>query len=165
MKTAFIAGLAMAGLVAGCGTIEDKRPVKVEIDTNETSPRPIVATASTHDFETTRERLRAAIEARPLTLFNEIDHSEGARQAGRTLEPSTLFIIGNPAMGSQLMSANAALGIELPLKILVIETDQGVQILRQDIPALAEQYGLPPEQAPIGKMEKTLGAIVSEAAG
>ena len=165
MKRAFLAGLVMTGLVGGCGSMDTKRPVKMEIDTDQTAPRPIVASASTHDFETTRDRLRAAIERRPLTLFNEIDHAEGARQAGQTLRPSTLFVFGNPEMGSRLMSANAALGIELPLKILVVETDQGVQLVRQDVAALAEQYGLSPDQAPIGKMQETLGAIASEAGG
>ena len=165
MKTAFLAGLVMAGMCAGCVSTEPERPVKVEIDTGQEAPRPIVATASAHGHDETVERLRAALESRPLTIFAEIDHAEGARQAGRTLGPSTLFVFGNPKMGSQLMQANPALGIELPLKILVMETDQGVQLLRQDVRALAEQYGLSPDQAPIGRMEETLKAIVSEAAG
>ena len=80
------------------------------------------------------------------------------------LSPSTLFIFGNPKAGTPLMQANPALGIELPMKILVIETTNGVQVLRQNIPVILSQYGVTPEDVNAASIEQTLSAIVDEAA-
>ena len=63
------------------------------------------------------------------------------------------------------MQANPALGLELPMKILVVQTGNGVQILRQNISAVARQYGVAPQDVNAGSLEATLAAIVGEAAG
>jgi len=111
--------------------------------------RKIVSQTSSHSFKDTRARLRAGIEKRPLTLFAEIDHAAGASKAGLELEPSTLFIFGNPKGGTPLMARNAQMGLELPLKILVSSSG-------------GESYGLDANMLPVPKIVGLLDGLVKE---
>ena len=167
MKQTLLAAAAIATLAIGaCETSEPRQPAAINPQlANQPAAQGLVAEDSTHDFATTVSRLEAALEARPLTVFATVDHAAGARDAGLELAPSTLFIFGNPEAGTPLMQANPALGLELPMKILVVQTGNGVQILRQNISAVARQYGVAPQDVNTGSLEETLAAIVSEAAG
>ena len=120
-----------------------------------TSPEAV----SNADFETTKARLKNAIDARGLTLFNTIDHAAGAANVDLSLSPSTLYIFGNPKAGTPLMQANPALGLHLPLKALVREDNGQVIVSVSDIRALAT------EPAPVvDRVAGALNAIMTEAA-
>ncbi|WP_084420813.1 DUF302 domain-containing protein [Henriciella litoralis] len=164
MKHSILAAIAGASILASaCATNPELENMVQEEAAEQPSTQAIIAAQSASDFATTVDQLRAALESRPLTIFATVEHAEGARKAGLSLSPSTLFIFGNPKSGAPLMQANPALGIELPMKILVIETDQGVQVIRQDIFGVLQQYGVSPENTPAAKMDETLAAIVAEA--
>ena len=166
MKQALLAAMATAALMTtACqSNYESDRPVIDPEVAEQPAAQAITAERSTKDFATTVNDLRSALEARPVTIFAEVPHSEGARQAGLSLAPSTLFIFGNPQSGAPLMQANPAIGLDLPMKILVLETDNGVQILRQNIPELLDQYGINGEDVNAAAIEQTLDAIVMDAA-
>lgn len=78
---------------------------------------------SAHDFPTTLQRLRDGLSAKGLTLFATIDHRAEAEKLGLNLQPATVLIFGNPAVGTPLMRARPALALELPLKVLITEED------------------------------------------
>jgi len=124
--------------------------------------RKIVSQTSSHSFKDTRARLRAGIEKRPLTLFAEIDHAAGASKAGLELEPSTLFIFGNPKGGTPLMARNAQMGLELPLKILVSSSGGVVTLTYMDMSSLSESYGLDANMLPVPKIVGLLDGLVKE---
>ncbi|WP_370234223.1 MULTISPECIES: DUF302 domain-containing protein [Henriciella] len=163
MKPALIASLLTLSIAAACSATPEFGSPSKFANAGQAAPQAIVARKSAHSFDETVSRVRGAIEARPLTLFAEIDHAEGARSAGLTLGPSTLFVFGNPSSGTPLMQANPALGIELPMKILVVETDGGVQVIRQDVSSVLRQYAVAPETTPAARIEETLTAILNEA--
>lgn len=60
-----------------------------------------------------------------LTLFESKDFSKDAEEIGAELKPLHLFIFGNPKMGTKLMQQNQNFSIDLPLKVLVEEIDDG----------------------------------------
>ncbi|MEM5515645.1 DUF302 domain-containing protein [Henriciella sp. AS95] len=163
MKLAPLASLVALSIAAACSATPEFGSPSEFGNAGQAAPQAIIAHKSTLGFEETVDKLRSAIEARPLTLFAEIDHAKGARDAGLTLSPSTLFIFGNPSVGAPLMQANPALGIELPMKILVVDTGSGVQLIRQDIPSVLRQYAVSPTDVPVDKIEETLIAITTEA--
>ncbi|WP_182481879.1 DUF302 domain-containing protein [Henriciella algicola] len=166
MKQSLLAAAAIAAVsLSACQTGAPQGPVIDPELAEQPAAQALIAADSANDFVTTVSKLRAALETRPLTIFAMVDHAEGAGEAGLELSPSTLFIFGNPQAGTPLMQANPALGIELPMKILVIETNSGVQVLRQDISALVSQYGLNPESVNAAGIEETLAGIVAEATG
>lgn len=166
MKQALLVAASIAALsLSACQTGAPKGPVIDPELAEQPAAQALIAADSANDFVTTVSKLRAALEKRPLTIFAMVDHSKGAWDAGLELAPSTLFIFGNPKAGTPLMQANPALGMELPMKILVIETSSGVQILRQDIEALVRQYGVTADSVNADRIEETLSGIVAEAAG
>ena len=102
----------------------------------------LITIPSTHDVAATLHRLRAALTAKGITLFAEIDHAGGAAHVGLTLRPTTLLIFGNAIAGTPLMQAAQTSGIDLPLKILIWQDAQGVVQLSWNDPAwIAARHG------------------------
>lgn len=123
----------------------------------------LVTHTSPYSFEQTVLHLRREIEKRPLNLFAEINHADGAAKAALKLAPSTLFIFGNPIGGTPLMNRNPQMGIALPLKIHVYKDGDNVKVTYEDIVQIAERYGLDPKLQPVPKIAKMQTMLVSEA--
>ena len=116
---------------------------------------------SPYDFATTSTRLKTVIENSPANLFAVIPHSEGAKKVGMTLNPTTLFIFGNPKVGTPVLQANQRMAMELPVKLLVWQDDHGdVFISQQDFEALANEYGLSTEQ--VAPLNKAVNAMIEK---
>lgn len=130
----------------------------------ETRP-PLQSTASANDFEATLEKLKGALSRRNLTTFAVIDHAKGAATVGETLRPTTLVIFGNPQGGTPLMQAEQTLGIELPLKMLVAEGEDGaVTLYYLKIDKIVDTYGVTGQNQRLKAIAGALNAIAAEAA-
>ena len=91
----------------------------------------------------TAERLATLIGAAGATLFGVIDQSAEAEQAGLSLRETRLVIFGNPAAGTPVMVASPLAALDLPLKILVWQDDDGAVWMSYPDPGwLAERHGL-----------------------
>lgn len=113
-----------------------------------TQPARTQTLPSQHDFATTVSRLRGALTSRGITVFAEIDQRAAAESAGTTLRPTQLFIFGNPKAGTPLMHLNPHAAIELPLRAVVWEEENGATYIDyQDIAALSADYAIPSEVA------------------
>jgi uncharacterized protein (DUF302 family) len=75
--------------------------------------------------EQVAESLAALIEAKNIILFARIDFAADAARAGLVMNPSQLFIFGNPKAGTPLMQAAPTVALDLPLKVLVWQEDGG----------------------------------------
>ena len=111
------------------------------------------------------ERLLAMLERRSITVFAVIPHSAGARKVGLELRDQTVVIFGNPQVGTPLMQADATVGIELPLRILVWDRDGTTALGYHDPFDLAGEYLLGDAGAVLERMRRLLGELVGEAAG
>ncbi|MCU1306057.1 MAG: putative exported protein [Acidobacteriaceae bacterium] len=85
----------------------------------------IISVPSNHSVDQTVEKLKGILEAKGVTLFALVDHSGEAEKAGMKMPPTKLLIFGSPKAGTPLMVAAPSIAIDLPLKILVSEDDQG----------------------------------------
>jgi|AntDeeMinimDraft_5_1070356.scaffolds.fasta_scaffold00266_32 uncharacterized protein (DUF302 family) len=84
-----------------------------------------------------------AIEANEnLTLMTTVDHAENAATIDRSLPPTTLLLFGNPALGTQLMTEQRTVAIDLPQKLLVFEDEAGTTVVYNDPAYLARRHGL-----------------------
>jgi hypothetical protein len=63
----------------------------------------ILETLLAHPFETTLERLVAAIAQTGLILFSRIDHQAGAQEAGLEMPPTTVLTYEHPKGGTPIM--------------------------------------------------------------
>lgn len=113
----------------------------------------------------TMDRLEAEVRAKGMTVFARIDHAAGAAEVGLPLRPTELLIFGSAKAGTPLMQANQAIGIDLPLKALVVEDAAGKVWLSYNDPRwLAQRHRLGPELAPaLDAMAAALKAIATRA--
>lgn len=120
---------------------------------------------SENSFNVTLENLRAEITSRPLGIFGEVDHQANAVNAGLELGPTTLVIFGNPTVGTSLMQSNQAIGIELPLKMLVWEDDCGVVRIDYNRPFfLRQRFKIKDKNDVFKNVRDVLDAIATGAA-
>jgi len=124
-----------------------------------------ITVASSQDFAATEESLIAALASRNLKLFTVVDHGAGAQSVGEDIGQSKLFIFGNPKVGTPIMAEAPALGLELPMKILINDAGGAVQLHRPDVAARFRAYGAVSQDARLTKVDQTLTAIMTEAAG
>lgn len=138
MPLATIAGALLNFASAASGVTKEEIQVKSNIDLESTG---VITEVSDADFETTWERLVAAIERSPANIAFTVDHSANAQQAGLSLPPTRLVVFGNPVLGTPLMQVSPTAGIDLPLKILVWKDDNGsVQVTTNDIDFIESRH-------------------------
>ncbi len=115
--------------------------------------------------EDTMKRLEAEVRAKGLTVFAHVDHATGAAAVGLPLRPTDLIIFGNARGGTPLMQQAQTIGIDLPLKALVWQDEQGATFLSYNDPAyLAGRHGVgEPAKAAVTAMTGALHAIATKA--
>ena len=117
----------------------------------------MVSIASRFGPEETMNRLEAAIRARGLTVFANIDHAAAATAVGLSLLPTELLIFGSAAAGTPPMQAAQTIGIDLPLKVLVWQDEGRKTWLSYNDPAwLARRHSLAASVAATIKVMATL---------
>lgn len=105
---------------------------------------------SPYSVKETIERAMTLIKKNGGTVFARIDHSGEAHQANQKLLDTEVIIIGNPAKGTVLMQKNAAMALDLPLRIMATEDSSGqVWLSFTDPVKLAKEYHVSPEQLPV----------------
>jgi uncharacterized protein (DUF302 family) len=99
----------------------------------------IETVVSKYSVDETVARLQSLIQEKGIKLFCLVDHSAEAAAAGLTMLPTKLLIFGNPQGGTPLMVAAPSAALDLPLKLLVAETETGKVIVYWNDPAWLEQ--------------------------
>jgi len=115
-KVAALRRKASAGLVALACLFGSSAALSAEGMVQIKSPDSVSATA---------DRFEQAALDRGLNVFARIDHAAGAKKVGQTLRPTELLIFGSPKAGTPFMKCSQTVGIDLPLKALVWEDEQG----------------------------------------
>jgi uncharacterized protein (DUF302 family) len=119
-----------------------------------------VAHVSGLTFAATLARLRQAITDAGMRVFAEIDHAQGARDAGLEMPPTTVLIYGSPAGGTPLMLAAPNVALDLPLRVLIRErADGAIVILFHPAEHMLRQDGVPPELA--GRLTRAQDLLIS----
>src|SRR5689334_15992936 len=85
----------------------------------------MITVTSDHSVRETIDRLAAAVTEAGLKVFARIDHAEGAAQVDLPLRPTELLIFGHPRGGTPLMQDRQTAGIDLPIKALAWEDENG----------------------------------------
>ena len=112
----------------------------------------------------TMDRLEAEIKARGMGVFARINHAALAAEAGLALRPTEVILFGNPRGGTPLMQANQAIGIDLPLKVLVWQDASGKTWLSYNDPGwLEKRHELAGAERIIATMAQALSTIVADA--
>jgi uncharacterized protein (DUF302 family) len=109
----------------------------------------------------TVSRLLAVVAERGMKLFAVIDHSGEASAAGLELRDTKVVIFGSPRGGTPVMVAAPLSALDLPLKVLVWEDDDGTKLSYLAPGALAERYGISDElAAPLAGIEAITDTVI-----
>ncbi len=106
----------------------------------------IVSKPSSYSVPETLDRLESVVRAKGLTVFARIDHSGEAEKVGLKMRPTQLLIFGNPKAGTALMNSSPSIAIDLPLKALAWQDQDGKVWLSYNSPDyLKQRHGLKEE--------------------
>ncbi|HEY2486911.1 MAG TPA: DUF302 domain-containing protein [Candidatus Binataceae bacterium] len=123
----------------------------------------IVEIPSNHSVDQTVQKLEDILKAKGVQLFAMVDHSGEAQRAGLKMRPTKLLIFGSPKAGTPLMLAAPSSAIDLPLKILVGEDENGKVWVSYNSPSyLKERHGLPQELLQNIAIIETLASMIAE---
>lgn len=122
----------------------------------------IVTVPAQRTVEQAADALASLIEAKQIILFARIDFAADARRAGLAMPPSQLLVFGNPRAGTPLMQAVPRAALDLPLKVLVWQDNDGLVWLSYNATSyLQARHGAPAE---LMKPIDGIGALVQAAA-
>ncbi|MFI5611983.1 DUF302 domain-containing protein [Amycolatopsis sp. NPDC051903] len=127
----------------------------------------LVTVASGRPVGETVDRLVELAEGAGLVVFARIDHAANAVAAGLTLRPMQLLVFGHGRGGTPLLADGPTSGLDLPLKALAWEDEDGrTHVTYNDTAWLAERHGLGAASAAavaaLGKAVPTLIAKATE---
>jgi uncharacterized protein (DUF302 family) len=122
----------------------------------------LITLPSAHGVKDTVDRLASEVAAKGMTVFVRIDHAAGAKEVGLPLRPTELLVFGNARGGTPLMQALQTSGIDLPLKALAWEDEEGKSWLSYNDPAwIAQRHG---DAARVADVTARLAAAISSLA-
>jgi uncharacterized protein (DUF302 family) len=99
--------------------------------------------ASAYPVAETVTRVEQAVTGAGMKVFARIDHAAEAKAVGLTMRPTVVVVFGNPKGGTPLMVARPTVAIDLPLKALAWEDEQGQSWLSYNLPSLlVKRHGL-----------------------
>jgi uncharacterized protein (DUF302 family) len=106
-----------------------KKPTTPFLPTRSATHEGLDTVPSNYSVDETVARLLALLEEKGIKLFCIIDHSGGAAAAGLTMRPTKVLIFGNPQAGTPVMIDAPSAALDLPLKLLVTETEAGKTLI------------------------------------
>ncbi|HEY4033892.1 MAG TPA: DUF302 domain-containing protein [Ktedonobacteraceae bacterium] len=126
------------------------------------SSNGLITVRSTFTVGETIDRLSATATAAGLLVFARIDHASNAMHAGLQLRPTELLIFGHPKGGTPLMQDKQTAGIDLPVKALAWEDEEGtVWLTYNEATWLATRHALGPRsKEAIEAIEEGLAALI-----
>tara|TARA_R110002167_G_scaffold81858_4_gene223784 strand:- start:4437 stop:5030 length:594 start_codon:yes stop_codon:yes gene_type:complete len=117
----------------------------------------LVSKTSPHSVADTMDRLVTAVENAGATVFVRVDHAAGAAQIGSELKPNQMLVFGNPKIGTPVLQADPASGLDLPLRVAIFENAAGATTLvYRDPQAFAADYDVP---ADLKSLDMMAGAL------
>ena len=153
-----VAVAALIAFTAAAGPAHAQQP------TNATHAPGVATTVSASSFDSTLARLERAIAGKGLTIAARVDHAAAAKRAGLTLRPTTLVIAGNPAAGTPLMVADQTMGVELPLRFLVWQGEDGkARVTYDPLASIAARHQLKGLDDVVRRMTAAIESIVADA--
>ena len=99
----------------------------------------ILSVASPYSVSDTLDRLEVILKAKGNNIFARIDQRREAERVRLDLRPTQLLIFGNPLAGTALMDASPSVALDLPLKALAWQDNDGKVWLSYNSPDYLRQ--------------------------
>lgn len=119
---------------------------------------------SASDVVKTADKLIAVIEKAGATVIARVDHAASAKSIDAELDPMTLVIFGNPAIGTPILQAEPKAGLDLPVRVLIWEKDGATKIGYLEPEELKDRYDVEGADKSFEMMTDALKKLTDEAA-
>jgi uncharacterized protein (DUF302 family) len=73
----------------------------------------------------TLDRLETILNEKGIKPVARVDHAAAAKSVDMELRPTQVLFFGNPKLGTQLMQSDQLAGLELPMRVLAWEAEDG----------------------------------------
>jgi uncharacterized protein (DUF302 family) len=125
----------------------------------------IISKTSNHSVKDTLDKLESIVTDKGFKVVARVNHAKAAEMSGLSLNPTEVLIFGNPKVGTALMKSNQAIGLDLPIKVIVWEDDKGVVTIAYNDPSwMVSRYGITDRDEVVKKMTGALGKFTDAAA-
>lgn len=107
-------------------------------------------------------RLKQDIAAKRLVFFSETDQAKLAADAGIKLQPSTLLVFGNPALGVLFITANPNAGLDWPVRLLItLDANGDDWAAYTDFSWIARRHGINNRAAEFAMASKVIESVTA----
>jgi len=122
----------------------------------------LIKVKSAYGIDETVARLKKDIADKGIMFFSAVDQARLAADSGIILRPSTLLIFGNPPLGTQFMTSNPFAGLDWPVRLLVIQDEQGeVWTAYTDFAWIARRHGIADREQQFKMASAVIDSITS----
>jgi uncharacterized protein (DUF302 family) len=113
------------------------------------------------------DALVEAVGKAGMTVFARVDYAAHAEAAGQSLRPTELVLFGNPANGVVLLQDEQTVGVDLPMRALAWEDENGESWLTYpDLAWIARRHDLGARSAEImHKLETSFAGLARSVTG
>ena len=124
----------------------------------------LISKKSKYSVTETLDRLEAGLKKKGIGIALRWNHSAKAKDVGIALRPTELLLFGNPKLGSNFFTSKQTAGIDLPMKALAWEDENGQVWLTYNDPAyIAKRHGITDRAEVVAKMTKALDGLSNAA--
>jgi len=123
----------------------------------------LITVRSSFGHGATLARFEAAVRANGLRIVAGVDHAIAAFEAGLSLDPTTVLMVGDGRCQAALMKALRLIALELPFKVLIWQDAGATWLSYVDFRWLAKRYGAGPEVGLITDMAVMIDGIARKA--
>ena len=106
----------------------------------------LITVRSSFGHGATLARFEAAVRANGLRIVAGVDHAIAAFEAGLSLDPTTVLMVGDGRCQAALMKALRLIALELPFKVLIWQDAGATWLSYVDFRWLAKCYRAGPEE-------------------
>ena len=122
----------------------------------------LIEKESRYKTNKTISEIEKIVTDKGMSVFAIIDHKAAAKSVNLNIPDSKVIIFGNPKIGARIMLKDERAALDLPIRILVYEDENGkTKILYHNPQTLKKLYNLKECQA-IDMMESFLNTITNK---
>ena len=112
----------------------------------------------------TIDRLESILSDNGIKVVARVNHAAAAKSVDMDLKPTEVLFFGNPKLGTPLMQQNQLAGLDLPMRVLAWEDDNGeTRVAYHDPGQLTDALNIEGASAIVEKMQTALNRFVTGA--
>jgi uncharacterized protein (DUF302 family) len=126
----------------------------------------LITRKSQFNVSETLDRLESILNEKGIKPVARVDHAAAAKSVDMELRPTQVLFFGNPKIGTQLMQSDQRAGLELPMRVLAWEDEDGdTWLAYHSAQSIVDRLNLQDVSDATGMMMAALNALTGHAIG